>query len=95
MAFNRLLTDPQRCDMDGVFPRPRVSVHAEIDALRKAPRASGGILYIARVGRSGNVGLARPCEDCQAALLAAGVKRVVYTIDDYNFGVMRPHREDD
>jgi tRNA(Arg) A34 adenosine deaminase TadA len=70
---------------------PGTSVHAEIHALRKlthqADRAQGCTLYIARVNRQGAQRLARPCNHCYKAISEAGIKTIVYTLDDESFGV--------
>ncbi len=64
-------------------PGSAFAVHAEIDALRNAGNTpvKGATIYVARVGSSGDLRMSRPCASCQAALKAAGVKTVVYTID--------------
>jgi len=91
---SRILTDPSQCDFSAHSPRPNVSLHAEIDSLRKAPRASGGTLYVARIGRNGKIGLSRPCPECRKAILESGIKRVIYTIDEDTFGTWQPRREE-
>lgn len=62
------------------------SLHAEMDALRKAPFGSskGATLYVARI----NGKLAMPCSKCMDVLNKAGVARVVYTTgsDDTTIG---------
>lgn len=56
-----------------------VSYHAEEVVLRRAGNPQGATLYVARVTRSGLLGLARPCESCSGLLAAAGVHTVVWT----------------
>lgn len=60
-----------------------LSVHAEINALRKGRKSNlnGSTAYIARLNKHGEKRQSRPCPDCLAALKAAGCKRVVYTIN--------------
>ena len=68
--------------------------HAEIMCLFKASKIlplkelSKCTLYVGRVKRptrKSNLfirGLSKPCPACEAAILAFGIKRVVYTLDD-------------
>ncbi|MFD9624105.1 deaminase [Streptomyces virginiae] len=53
--------------------------HAEEATLRRAHRATGAVIYVARVNASGVPLLARPCPRCQEALAAAGVTKAYYT----------------
>lgn len=57
-----------------------LSVHAEINALKRCGNISGAVAYIARVNNHGEARQSRPCPDCLKALKSAGVKRIVYTI---------------
>jgi tRNA(Arg) A34 adenosine deaminase TadA len=57
-----------------------LSVHAEINALRRSGELNGAIAYIARVNNRGEKRQSRPCPDCLKALKEAGVKRIVYTV---------------
>lgn len=90
---SRICANPAHCSFEPGLPRPKVTIHAEIEALRNAPRASGGTLYVARIGRNGKIGLSKPCADCRKAIIEAGVKRVVYTIDEETYGTWQPRRE--
>lgn len=65
------------------------SVHAEIDALNQVVDASGTVLYVARLTRSGLVSMARPCLRCMEAITDAGVKKVVYTVNTHQFGIIK------
>lgn len=57
-----------------------VSYHAEDVALRKAgSKAMGGTIYVARLTTGGNLGLAKPCQRCQAMLTEFGIDTVVWT----------------
>lgn len=59
------------------------SVHAEIAALKAYGRpVKNGTMYIARIGRRGAPLMSKPCVNCQQALKDAGVRKVVYTIDN-------------
>ena len=58
--------------------------HAEAKVLRKAGR--GAILFVARVGRNGTIGLSMPCRECRQLIRNKGVKRVYFTIDAIEIG---------
>lgn len=58
---------------------PNITVHAEIDALSRVKDARGTTIYVARVTKLGEERFSRPCPRCEKVLVAAGVKRVVYT----------------
>jgi len=55
-------------------------LHAEEIALGQAgTAASGSVLYVARVGRTGEIKPSAPCVRCSGRIARAGVSRVVYT----------------
>lgn len=58
-----------------------LSVHAEINAIRRSGNLDGAVAYIARVNNHGAPRQSRPCPDCLKALKTAGVKRIVYTVN--------------
>lgn len=68
------------------------SLHAEIAALRGRSKDAtrGAIMYVVRLGGHGLVDLAlsAPCVMCQKAMKAAGIKRVIYSIDNNNIESM-------
>ena len=78
---------------DGVYSRnvcnavKALSHHAEIRLLRRARNPTR--VLVARRRRDGSLGLAKPCPHCQAALLAAGVRTIIYSINDEQYGVLR------
>ena len=46
--------------------------------------------YVARyVVGTGKLGPARPCKSCARHLLNAGIKKVIYTIDNHTYGIMK------
>lgn len=65
------------------------TVHAEVATLRRVSDAHGCTLYVARVGRLGDVRLARPCAACFSTIRAAGVSLIVYSMGDYEMGMER------
>lgn len=55
------------------------TVHAEEAAISRAYRGgSGGTIYIARIGKAGDLRASHPCERCMPQIIKAGIKRVVY-----------------
>lgn len=60
--------------------------HAEGRVLRKMDR--GGTLYVARVHKNdGSLAIARPCIVCQIRIKAKGIKKVYYSINDFQYGI--------
>jgi len=62
----------------------RLSVHAELDCLNKAPVTEDSIIYVYREVH-GKPAIARPCEHCMEFLKKARVKRMVYSIPDHPY----------
>ncbi len=64
------------------------SLHAEEAAILNALRKGGPVplvgstLYVSRVGRNGEVGIAKPCKHCQEVIKSFHIKEVVYTTPD-------------
>lgn len=73
IGVNRYRNNPARVSRDSV------SYHAEEVALRRAGNVEGSTIYVARVTRSGLLGLAMPCARCQELLLDRGVSTAVWT----------------
>lgn len=62
--------------------------HAEARVVRKLTPNS--VVWVARVLRStGEWTLSRPCKGCQSRMRAAGVRKVVYTIDKDEWGTIQ------
>jgi pyrimidine deaminase RibD-like protein len=58
------------------------SRHAEVEAIRDANyNVKGAVIYVARVNRSGHDRDSKPCERCQEFIDAAGIKRVIHTME--------------
>lgn len=72
-GYNRYRNNPSQVDIGDV------SYHAEEVALRRAGDAEGATIYVARITRSGELGIAKPCARCSADLADAGVANVVWT----------------
>lgn len=58
-----------------------LSEHAEMAALRRCKRTKGATLYIARINKTGEERMSRPCPKCMKLVIKAGIKKIVYTID--------------
>lgn len=72
-----------------------LSTHAECSACliaRKKTDLTGAKIYVARIrppsSPNGKVGMSRPCEICTKVLIAYGISKAYYTIDDYSYGIM-------
>lgn len=69
-----------------------ICLHAEIDAIRNAPRDydfRGTSLFVARSLKNGQSALAKPCSGCQRAIRDFGISRVYYTTEDgYNVWIL-------
>lgn len=65
-----------------------IFLHAEIAAIIKAAKELDSevlnkcTLYVCRVLKDGSWALAKPCPGCQAAILAYGIERTVWTIEN-------------
>jgi hypothetical protein len=70
-------------DGDGFsFP----TAHAEHRCVKKMD--VGGVVYVARVLRDGSLAMSKPCPDCERSLRGRGIKKVYYSINDVEYGVM-------
>ena len=65
--------------------------HAELGAILGMARekTTGATVYVARIGRTGELKMSKPCEMCQQVLAHVGVKKVYYSIDDENIGYIK------
>jgi hypothetical protein len=55
------------------------SVLSELTGGRFYP--DGAVMYVARLSRMGELRMARPCDDCLAEMVTAGVTEFIYTTD--------------
>jgi tRNA(Arg) A34 adenosine deaminase TadA len=65
---------------------PMPSAHAEARLTKKLDKNSE--VYVARVLRSGDWAMAKPCVHCLKSLAKKKVKRVFYTISPSEYGVI-------
>jgi tRNA(Arg) A34 adenosine deaminase TadA len=59
----------------------KLSIHAEEAALKRCKRTDGAVLYVARINKCGIPRMSRPCFNCMQLIRAAGIKKIVYTIN--------------
>lgn len=56
-------------------------LHAEISAILKAKQdLTGCSIYVYRETKNGDLGIAKPCSSCSAAIKETGIKKIYYTI---------------
>ena len=63
------------------------TIHAEIDAIFKVRRKinlRGSDIYVARITKHGDHGMAAPCPMCMSTIKSYGIKRIYYTTQDGN-----------
>ena len=72
-GYNRYRNDPAQVEFGNA------SYHAEEVAIRKAGDTEGSTIYVARITRSGLLGLAKPCPRCTNMLITEGVSTVVWS----------------
>lgn len=75
-GFNRYRNDPSLVNLH------EVSYHAEEAAIRRAGDPYGATLYVARIKRGGDLGMAKPCQKCQQIIIGNGVHTVVWSTSD-------------
>lgn len=78
-GYNRKKTHPLQAQYAKQYNPEKIYLHAEIDAIIKLKGEIPHTLYVGRIMKSGDYGIARPCPICMAALIEVGVKRVVFT----------------
>lgn len=62
-----------------------LSEHAEMAALRRCKRTQGATIYVARLNKHDQQRMSRPCPKCMKLIVEAGIKRIVYTIDQSEY----------
>lgn len=80
---------------DGAIVRARNSAdraycptgHAEAKLVKKLDK--GAVVFVCRVRKSGEFGLAKPCKSCETILRNKGIKEVYYSINDDEFGKLQ------
>lgn len=85
--LNRSYNKNNRCSFGQRFRKKQegcATIHAELGAILGLDRTitEGSTLYVARIGRTGDFKLSKPCPMCHEAMKYVGVKKVVYSIDN-------------
>jgi deoxycytidylate deaminase len=66
------------------------SIHAEMKALVNAKcSVDGHDIYVYREDAEGNPALAKPCDECMAVLIEAGIKNIYFSNAEGSFSVIR------
>lgn len=70
-------------------PKREASFHAEVAVLRQLNYdvSDKAVLFVARVNNAGDAMLSMPCPGCRIQIAKAGIRTVVFTVDN-GFGVM-------
>lgn len=72
---------------NGAVEVPTPHMHAEARLVKKLDW--GSTVYVARTRKDdGTLAMAKPCKDCERVLRRRGIKRVEYSINEHEFGVM-------
>jgi len=71
---------------NGPTPVPTREMHAEYRVSKKMDYDA--TVYVVRVLKDGSYGMAMPCADCLKAMKSKRVKRIYFTIDNDNYGVI-------
>lgn len=74
VGFNKLKNNPKFVPDLGIW-----GVHAEQHALKLHSNPRGGLCISVRINREGRIAYARPCEHCEADLVEAGIRKVIYS----------------
>ena len=68
-----------------------VTVHAEAAVIRELlknyPDLKGTTIYIARINKSGQATISRPCPNCMKTIIEAGIREICYTNEVGGFSV--------
>lgn len=66
---------------------PNPCAHSEFRLAKKLDQ--GAVVYVARILKSGELAMARPCRNCMRALMSRRVKRIYYSISPNEFGCIQ------
>ena len=71
--------------------RGHATKHAEVGCIHNIDRSktTGSTLYVARIGNTGNLLMSEPCPMCKRALANAGIKKVYYTLNEEEMGILK------
>ena len=67
------------------------TLHAELGCVLGVDRrdTKNATVYVVRIDAKDDFKLSRPCAMCQAALKHVGIKKVIYSINNEEYGVMK------
>ena len=67
------------------------SLHAEVRVLLNITKetTNGADIYVARISGDNNMAMSRPCPMCLHMASEMGIRRIFYTIDNRNFGMIK------
>jgi len=65
--------------------------HAELGCILGVDRSltQGATVYVARIGKMGDLRYSKPCSMCEAAMKHVGIREVIYTINEEEVGRLR------
>ena len=68
-----------------------MGLHAEVAAISSLDNKTtkDAILYVVRLRKNDTLAMAKPCSSCEWVIGAMGIKRVIYSLDDGSFNLMR------
>jgi deoxycytidylate deaminase len=66
-----------------------LSTHAEASVIFRAKRNVIKQLFVYREDSHGNIKKARPCKECLSLILFNGIKKIYYSINNHNYGVIK------
>jgi deoxycytidylate deaminase len=70
-------------DYYGWLPEDKCSFHAEVVAIRKTKQdLANATIYVARINGSEKERYSAPCPYCKKVIEEAGIRKVIYTIDE-------------
>ena len=71
--------------------RGHATHHAELGCILGVDRSvtQGATVYVARISKSGDTRLSKPCPMCESAMRHVGIKKVVYTINEKEIGSIK------
>ena len=65
--------------------------HAELGCILGVDRSltQGATVYVARIGKLGDLRYSKPCPMCQSAMKHVGIREVIYTVNEEEVGRLR------
>lgn len=97
VGVNNLKSDPLQAKYGK--NKHAIWIHAEIHAIKNALKVvrvdelKKSCMYVVRYRKDGMIGLAKPCSGCERAIIAFGIKEVIYTNNEMGFTV-KNYREE-